>query len=128
MVGIGRGSHVGGPEHQRRSRSREHGGPGHHRGEPHHQPRHPVLPAPAVVGAPQQIAALLKSHDLKDAALIAEMEAIPRAVWFTSGTPAQVQQQVRQTMAEAAIERAVPVLVAYDIPGRDCAQYSAGMS
>ena len=29
-------------------------------------------------------------------------------------------------MAEAAVERAVPVLVAYDIPGRDCAQYSAG--
>ena len=77
-------------------------------------------------GAPQQIAALLKSHDPKDAALIAEMEAVPRAVWFTSGTPAQVQQQVRQTMAGAAIERAVPVLVAYDIPGRDCAQYSAG--
>jgi endoglucanase len=60
------------------------------------------------------------------AALIGEMEATPRAVWFASGTPAQVQQQVRQTMAEAAAERAVPVLVAYDIPGRDCAQYSAG--
>ena len=29
-------------------------------------------------------------------------------------------------MAKAAVERAVPVLVAYDIPGRDCAQYSAG--
>jgi endoglucanase len=77
-------------------------------------------------GAPQQILALLEAHDLKDAALIAEMEAVPRAVWFTSGTPAQVQQQVGQTMFEAAIERAVPVLVAYDIPGRDCAQYSAG--
>jgi endoglucanase len=83
------------------------------------------LPPPSS-GAPQQIAALLKSHDPKDAALIAKMETIPRAVWFTSGTPAQVQQQVRQTMAEAALERAVPVLVAYDIPGRDCAQYSAG--
>jgi len=77
-------------------------------------------------GAPQQILALLKSGDGKDAALIGEMEATPRAVWFTSGTPAQVQQQVRRTMAEAAAERAVPVLVAYDIPGRDCAQYSAG--
>jgi len=77
-------------------------------------------------GAPQQVLQLLKSGDRKDAALITEMEATPRAVWFTSGTPAQVQQQVRQTMAEAAIERAVPVLVAYDIPGRDCAQYSAG--
>src|SRR5580700_5640499 len=77
-------------------------------------------------GAPQQILQLLASGDRKDAALIAEMEAIPRAVWFESGTAAQVQQQVRQTMVEAAIERAVPVLVAYDIPGRDCAQYSAG--
>jgi endoglucanase len=81
---------------------------------------------PPSSGAPQQVLQLLKSHDLKDALLIAETEAIPRAVWFTSGTPAQVEQQVRQTMAEAAIERAVPVLVAYDIPGRDCAQYSAG--
>jgi endoglucanase len=77
-------------------------------------------------GAPQQVLQLLKSGDRKDAALITEMEATPRAVWFTSGTPAQVQQQVRQTMAEAALERAVPALVAYDIPGRDCAQYSAG--
>jgi len=81
---------------------------------------------PPSSGAPAQILQLLKSHDLKDAALLAEMEATPRAVWFTSGTPAQVEQQVRQTMSEAAIERAVPVLVAYDIPGRDCAQYSAG--
>ncbi|HEX9040608.1 MAG TPA: glycoside hydrolase family 6 protein [Trebonia sp.] len=81
---------------------------------------------PPSAGAPQQVVSLLKAHDLKDAALITEMEAIPRAVWFTSGTPAQVKQQVGQTMAEAAVERAVPVLVAYDIPGRDCAQYSAG--
>ncbi len=81
---------------------------------------------PPSAGAPQQILRLLASGDRKDAALITEMEATPRAVWFTSGTPAQVQRQVRQTVAEAALERAVPVLVAYDIPGRDCAQYSAG--
>jgi len=83
------------------------------------------IPPPST-GAPQQVVSLLKAHDLKDAALIAKMEATPRAVWFTSGTPAQVKQQVQQTMAEAAVERAVPVLVAYDIPGRDCAQFSAG--
>jgi endoglucanase len=81
---------------------------------------------PPSAGAPQQILHLLASGDRKDAALITEMETIPRAVWFNSGTAAQVQRQVRQTMVEAAIERAVPVLVAYDIPGRDCAQYSAG--
>jgi endoglucanase len=83
------------------------------------------IPLPSA-GAPQQILQLAESGDLRDAALITEMEAIPRAVWFTSGTPAQVQQQVQQTMIEAAIEGAVPVLVAYDVPGRDCAQYSAG--
>jgi endoglucanase len=77
-------------------------------------------------GAPQQIAALLKARDLKDATLITKMEATPSSVWFNSGTPAQVKQKVQLTMAEAAVEGAVPVLVAYDIPGRDCAQYSAG--
>jgi endoglucanase len=45
---------------------------------------------PPSSGAPQQIAQLLTSGDRKDAALVAEMEATPRAVWFTSGTPAQV--------------------------------------
>jgi endoglucanase len=81
---------------------------------------------PPSTGEPQQALQLLKAHDLKDAVLLTEMEAFPRAVWFNGGTPAQVQQQVRQTMFRAAIQKAVPVLVAYDIPGRDCAQYSAG--
>jgi len=54
---------------------------------------------PPSPGAPQQVVQLLKAGDLKDAALITETEAIPRAVWFNSGTPAQVQQQVQQTMA-----------------------------
>jgi endoglucanase len=83
------------------------------------------LPPPSQ-GAPQQARQLLRDGDGKEAALIARMEAVPRAVWFTSGTPAQVKQQVRQTMELAARQHAVPVLVAYDIPGRDCAQYSAG--
>lgn len=73
-----------------------------------------------------QIAQAVGSGDLKDAALLTRMVATPQAVWLTDGTPAQVEQQTRTTMAEAALERAVPVLVAYDIPGRDCSQYSAG--
>jgi endoglucanase len=81
---------------------------------------------PPSSGEPQQALALLKAHDFKDALKLTEMESFPRAVWFTSGTPAQVKQQVQQTMFLAGIERAVPVLVAYDIPGRDCAQFSAG--
>ena len=81
---------------------------------------------PPSPGAPRQILKLLASGDAKDAALITKMETRPRAVWFNSGTPAKVRQQVQQTMVEAAAEHAVPILVAYDIPGRDCAQYSAG--
>jgi endoglucanase len=77
-------------------------------------------------GAIQQSIALLRSGDRKDAALIAKMATTPQAVWVTGGTPAQVRRQVRATVREAGFERAVPTLVAYDIPGRDCAQYSAG--
>jgi endoglucanase len=81
---------------------------------------------PPTSAAVSQIVTLAKGGDLADAALLTTMEATPQAVWFTGATPDQVRQQVRQTMVEAAIEDAVPVLVAYDIPGRDCAQYSAG--
>ncbi len=81
---------------------------------------------PPSQGAPQQILRLASSGDVRDAVLITKMETIPRAVWFTSGTPAQVQHQAALTMLQAAAQDAVPVLVAYDIPGRDCAQYSAG--
>ena len=77
-------------------------------------------------GAVQQAASLLAHRDVKDAALIARMETIPRAVWLTGGSAADVTKQVRKTLVEAAIERAVPVLVVYDIPGRDCGSYSAG--
>jgi endoglucanase len=74
----------------------------------------------------QQEATLLRNGQRAEAARLARMLGTPQAVWFTSGTPAQVQRQVRVTMAEAALEGAVPVLVAYYIPGRDCAQYSSG--
>jgi len=77
-------------------------------------------------GAAQQIFRLLTSHDRQDAALLTRMVSTPQAVWFTSGSPRQVEQAVRITMHQAALQRAVPVLVAYDIPGRDCQQYSAG--
>jgi endoglucanase len=77
-------------------------------------------------GAVQQGASLLRSGDLRGAARLAAMELQGRAVWFTSGSAADVQKAVRTTMVEAALERRVPVLVAYDTPFRDCGQYSAG--
>ena len=54
------------------------------------------------------------------------MEAVPRAVWFTNGTPAQVKSAVHKTVKAASLLHTVPVLVAYNVPFRDCAQYSAG--
>jgi endoglucanase len=77
-------------------------------------------------GAIEQIAYLTSHQQPSDANLIREMIAIPQAVWFTSGTPQGVQQGVKQIVQQAAGKGTVPVLVAYNVPGRDCAQYSAG--
>ncbi len=77
-------------------------------------------------GALKQIVNLIRNHELADASLIAKMIATPQAVWFTSGTPQSVQQDVKKTVKLAAALRTVPVLVAYNIPFRDCAQFSAG--
>src|ERR1700733_6009307 len=82
----------------------------------------PVPPS----GAVQQVEGYLKQGQLKDALLIAAMETVPQAVWLTSGTPSQVTASVTSALKEANVERAVPVLVLYNIPGRDCGSYSAG--
>ena len=81
---------------------------------------------PPQTGAIKQIAKLLKSRNILDAARVAAMEATPQAVWFENGSPSDVKKGVKQTMAAAALEHRVPVLVSYNLPFRDCAQYSAG--
>ena len=48
------------------------------------------------------------------------------ASWFTKGTPAEVKAAVDTVVTSAAADGSVPVLVAYNLPFRDCAQYSAG--
>jgi endoglucanase len=98
------------------------------------------VPPPAQ-GSVQQILQLIASGQLKNAGLIAAMEAVPSAVWLDGETAAQaaepgnlgwkqadadVARQVRLTLAAASLENAVPIFVAYNIPGRDCSQYSAG--
>jgi endoglucanase len=52
--------------------------------------------------------------------------SIASATWFTSGTPAEVQAEVDAVVTAAAAQGRMPVLVAYNLPFRDCAQYSAG--
>lgn len=77
-------------------------------------------------GAVKQIAALLRARDLVNAAKLTAMVATPQAVWLTGGTPVEVEKSVKTTVKQAALEKRVPVLVAYNLPFRDCAQYSAG--
>jgi len=50
----------------------------------------------------------------------------PTASWFTGGSPVEVKQEVKDVVVHAHAEGEVPVLVAYNVPFRDCAQYSAG--
>ncbi|MCL2734752.1 MAG: glycoside hydrolase family 6 protein [Actinomycetia bacterium] len=95
-------------------------------------PAHPAPPAalytpPANPDANAQILDLLRHGRLKDAAGVLAMTLTPQAVWFDGGgTPADVQKSVHATVTSAAGRHALPVLALYNIPGRDCAQYSAG--
>ena len=77
-------------------------------------------------GAIEQIADLTSSGEKEDADLIRSMIDTPQAVWFTAGTSKSVRQDVRNTVKRADAKKTVPVLVAYNIPFRDCAQFSAG--
>jgi endoglucanase len=77
-------------------------------------------------GAIEQIADLTSGGDVVYADLIRAMIDTPQSVWFTQGTPKQTQQSVKNNVKRAAGKGTVPVLVAYNIPFRDCAQFSAG--
>src|SRR5450631_1007920 len=77
-------------------------------------------------GAVAQIAALHASHNKADAKLIKTMIETPQAVWLTGGTPKNVHHEVEEIVNRAEAQDAVPVLVAYNLPHRDCSQYSAG--
>jgi endoglucanase len=76
--------------------------------------------------AVNQIKGEFRSGDLLDTLRLGLMEATPQAFWFTGGTPSDVQAAVHKTMNEAALTRTVPILVAYNIPHRDCGGLSAG--
>ena len=83
------------------------------------------VPAPDK-DAVQQIHSLIKQHNLKAASMIDGMTDKGHAVWLTGGTAVEVKKQVRETMRQARWQRAEPVFAVYNIPGRDCAGYSAG--
>jgi endoglucanase len=76
--------------------------------------------------AVRQIATLTRQGRKVDAARIRAMIDTPTAVWVEGGSAKEAEQQVRQVTHQAAGKNTVPVLVLYNIPFRDCAQYSAG--
>ena len=75
-------------------------------------------------GAHDQIVDLHRNGQHADAKRIETLIETPQAVWFTKGTPQDVGRSVAATIKRA--KHALPVLVAYNIPGRDCANLSAG--
>ncbi|KLN35314.1 hypothetical protein FB00_07785 [Cellulosimicrobium funkei] len=70
-----------------------------------------------------QAAATLTGQARADAQLLG---SFPSASWFTGGTPDEVRDDVASVVQAAATDGAVPTVVVYNLPFRDCAQYSAG--
>ncbi len=60
-----------------------------------------------------------------DADQIDKIARQPMATWL-GGDPARVEAQVRDLSSRAHVANQTPVLVAYNIPHRDCGSYSAG--
>jgi endoglucanase len=82
--------------------------------------------APPNPGAAQQARALRRAGKRAAAARVTAMAAVPTAVWFTEGTASEVGAYAEEVIAAAQDDGSVPVLVAYNVPGRDCGSYSGG--
>jgi endoglucanase len=70
-----------------------------------------------------EAAASLTGEARADAQLLG---SFPSASWFTEGTPDEVRDDVARVVQAAADDGSVPTVVVYNLPFRDCAQYSAG--
>jgi len=81
---------------------------------------------PPSPGSLEQIKDLKRDGRRHEAMLISKMVKTPSAVWFNGGTPKEVRKEVAGVVRDADHKDTVPVLVAYNLPFRDCAQFSAG--
>ncbi len=90
---------------------------------PHHEPSSPTALWVDPDSTTIQAARTLTGQARDDAVLLGSFAS---ATWITSGTPAQAKAEAQRVTASAAADAAVPTIVVYDIPYRDCAQYSAG--
>ena len=71
------------------------------------------------------LAAAQPGRSPEDAAALAHLASVPTATWLGAWS-GDVTAAVRQEVAAARAVGAVPVLVTYNVPGRDCGGYSAG--
>ncbi|MGA8209147.1 MAG: glycoside hydrolase family 6 protein [Nocardioidaceae bacterium] len=76
--------------------------------------------------APEAVAALRLTGRTEESRRLDEQIARhPSATWLTD-VPEAVFAEARHVTTAAKLDGSVPVLVAYNLPGRDCGQYSAG--
>ena len=71
-----------------------------------------------------EAAARLQGSNPGDAELLADMAAVPTAIWLGSWL-GDVTSSVRQRVAEAQAAGRVPVFVAYNVPNLDCGGHSS---
>jgi endoglucanase len=64
--------------------------------------------------------------DSREATIASAIANEPTGIWFTTYNPTTIQSQVSSVVTAAGAKSQVPVLVAYDIPNRDCGGASAG--
>jgi endoglucanase len=64
--------------------------------------------------------------DSREPTIASKVASQPAATWYTTYNPATIQSQVSSLVTAAAAKGQVPVLVAYEIPNRDCGGASAG--
>lgn len=75
--------------------------------------------------AAQRQAETLRRSRPQDAALLAQIAQRPVAKWL-GGWVTNIAREVDNAASTITRAGAMPVFVAYNIPGRDCGQYSAG--
>ncbi|HEX6522545.1 MAG TPA: glycoside hydrolase family 6 protein [Streptosporangiaceae bacterium] len=64
--------------------------------------------------------------DPREPVIASKIASQPQATWYTTYNPSAIQSQVSAVASAAAAKGQVPILVAYDIPNRDCGGASAG--
>ncbi len=67
----------------------------------------------------------LRKNRPQDAKRLEKIAAQPVALWF-GGWNANIQKEIKAAATEARKLGTLPVMVAYNLPGRDCGGYSAG--